>query len=330
MTYPHIKVLFAGGTIGMIRNHQSGALEPAHDLGSILQFIPELQTELKIDFENVMNLDSTNMNHHHWETLAKLVQRNYAHFDGFVIAQGTDTLAYTASALSFALQKLSKPVICTGALIPMNELGTDARNNFVYACRMAASDLAEVAIVFGDKIIRGNRATKYKEGLFDVFRSPRFPLLGEIQRPIKLNEWRKKRRKRIPQFLPKFSDKIGVIRLTPGMQPQLLKTMINSGLEGVIIVAFGPGNIPNNLIQTIEETVKSGIPVVVSTPMEEGQTNLKAYEVGYQALKVGVIESCDMTLEACITKLMWCLSQTRDVKKIRNMMNMDYAGEISL
>ena len=176
MSRPRIKILFAGGTIGMIRNRYSKALEPAQDLGSILQLIPEIQSEIKIDFERVMNLDSTNMKPSDWEILAKTIQKHYDQYDGFVIAQGTDTMAYTASALSFALQSLSKPVICTGALMPLNELGSDGRNNLIYASRVASYDLAEVAIVFGDKIIRGNRATKYKEGLFDVFKSAKFPL----------------------------------------------------------------------------------------------------------------------------------------------------------
>ncbi|KKT77124.1 MAG: L-asparaginase type I family protein [Candidatus Peregrinibacteria bacterium GW2011_GWA2_44_7] len=296
MSRPRIKILFAGGTIGMIRNRYSKALEPAQDLGSILQLIPEIQSEIKIDFERVMNLDSTNMKPSDWEILAKTIQKHYDQYDGFVIAQGTDTMAYTASALSFALQSLSKPVICTGALMPLNELGSDGRNNLIYASRVASYDLAEVAIVFGDKIIRGNRATKYKEGLFDVFKSAKFPLLGEIQRPIKLNEWRKKRRKRVPQFVPKFNNKVAVIKLFPGFQSEYLQKMIESG---------------------------------IATQMEEGQTNLKAYEVGYHALEAGVMEARDMTTEACVTKLMWCLAQTRDLKKIRKMMGTDYAGEIT-
>lgn len=329
MTRPRIKILFAGGTIGMIRNRQTGALEPAQDLESILQLIPELQSEMKMEFQNVMNLDSTNMKPDDWSTLAKIIKQQYANYDGFVVAQGTDTLAYTASALSFALQNLSKPVICTGAIMPLNELGSDGRNNLIYACRIAVSDLAEVAIVFGDKIIRGNRATKYKEGMFDVFQSLKFPLLGEIQRPIKLNEWRKKRRKRIPQFITRFNNKVAVIKLFPGFQPEYLQGMIDFGIQGLVLEGFGPGNIPHNLIEILKKAIDRGIAIMVTTQMEEGQTNLAAYAVGYNALQVGVIEAKDMTTEACVTKLMWCLAQTQDPHELRTMMSTDYCGEIT-
>lgn len=330
MARPKIKVLFAGGTIGMIRNRRTGALEPAPDMGPIFQIMPELQSELQLDFEPVVNIDSTNMEPTHWTELAKRIQKHYDHYDGFVIAQGTDTMAYTASALSFALQNLSKPIICTGALMPLNELGTDGRNNFIYACRLATYDLAEVAIVFGSKIMRGNRATKYREAFFDVFESPNFPLLGEILRPIKLNEWRRKRRKRLPQFNPSFNEKVAVIKLFPGFDPEYLNHMIHSKIQGIVLEGFGPGNIPHPLIPSIENAIAKGIPIVVGTQMAHGRTNLEAYGVGYKALKTGVIEAKDMTTEACVTKLMWILAQTNNLGKIRTMMHTDYAGEITL
>lgn len=325
-----IKLLLAGGTIGMIRNQQTGALQPAGNMGEIFQLVPELQKEAQIDFERVMNLDSTNMKPEHWELLAKTIQKQYNQFDGFVIAQGTDTMAYTASALSFALQNLSKPVILTGALMPLNELGSDGRNNLIYACRTALHDLAEVAIVFGSKIFRGNRTTKCNEALFDVFESPKFPPLGEIQRPIHLNEWRKKRRKRVPTFMPHFNNKVAAIKVFPGFQAEFLQHMVQSGIQGMVIEGFGPGNIPGTLVQTITKTIQKGIPVVVGTQMAHGRTNLEAYEVGYQALKAGVIEAKDMTTETCVTKLMWCLDQTHDIKKIAKMMLTDYAGELTV
>jgi L-asparaginase type I len=330
MTRPKIKVLFAGGTIGMIRNRRTGALEPAEDMGPIFQIMPELQREMQLDFEPVMNIDSTNMTPAHWATLAERIKKNYNHFDGFVVAQGTDTMAYTASALSFALQSLSKPIICTGALMPLNELGTDGRNNFIYACRLATYDLAEVAIVFGSKVIRGNRATKYREAFFDVFESPNFPLLGEILRPITLNDWRKKRRKRIPKFMPTFNGNVAVIKLFPGFNGNYLNHLIDSDIEGIILEGFGPGNIPRALITAIQRGIDKKIPIVVSTQMAHGRTNLEAYEVGYKALKSGVIETKDMTTESCVTKLMWVLSQTKNMHKIRKMMLTDYAGEITI
>lgn len=314
----------------MVRNPRTGALEPAADLGTILNLVPELQREVQIDFERVMNVDSTNMQPSDWEILAERIQKQYNDFDGFVIAQGTDTMAYTACALSFALQNLSKPVILTGALMPVSELGSDGRNNLIYACRVAAMDLAEVSILFGSKILRGNRTIKAREAFFDVFESPNFPLLGEIVRPIRLNEWRKKRRKRIPKFHTKFNSKIATIKLFPGFQPRFLQEMIDGGVEGIVLEGFGPGNIPDELSKMLQVDIKRGIPVVVCTQMTNGSTNLQAYRVGYKAMKAGVIEAKDMTTEASVTKLMWCLSQTKDLSKIRRMMTTDYAGEITL
>lgn len=330
MARPRIKVLFAGGTIGMIRNRKTGALEPAGDVSKILQLMPELQREMQLDFEPIMNIDSTNMRPEQWRVLAEHVEKNYNDFDGFVIAQGTDTMAYTASALSFALQSLSKPVICTGALLPLNELGSDGRNNFIYACRLACYNLAEVAIVFGSKIIRGNRATKDNEAFFEVFNSPNFPLLGEITRPIKLNEWRKKRRKRVPQFNHQFNEHVAVVKLFPGFQARYLKQLIDSGMEGIVLEGFGPGNIPSDLIETIDYSKDKGIPIVVTSQMMHGRTSMESYDVGYRALKAGAIEAHDMTTEAAVTKLMWVLAQTQKLEKVRKLMLTDFSGEISI
>jgi L-asparaginase len=330
MAKPRIKLILAGGTIGMIRNPRTHALQPTEDVGAILKIVPELQKEMTLHMERVMNIDSTNMKPEHWAEIAKTIEKDYDKYDGFVVAHGTDTMAYTASALSFALQNLSKPVVCTGALMPLNELGSDGRNNLIYACRIATFDIAEVCIVFGSRIFRGNRTTKYREAFFDVFESPNFPELGEIVRPIKLNPWRKKRRKRVPKFNSNFNNKVAVIKIFPGFDPAYIEHMIFHGIEGIVLEGFGPGNIPGNLVETIKKDIHQGIPIVISTQMGHGTTNLEAYEVGYKALKAGAIEAKDMTTEACITKLMWCLGKTKNMASIRKMMGTDYAGEITL
>ncbi|MFA5842440.1 MAG: asparaginase [Candidatus Gracilibacteria bacterium] len=330
MARPHIKVLFAGGTIGMVKNPHTGALEPVTNPDAIFRLIPEIQKEMHLEFEWVMNMDSTNMKPENWATLATCIHDQYDKYDGFVIAHGTDTMAYTASALSFALQKLSKPVILTGALIPLSELGSDGRNNLIYACEVATYDLAEVAIVFGSKILRGNRTTKSREALFNVFKSYNYPLLGEIKHPAVLNSWRKKRRKRILEFRPQFNNKVAMITVFPGFEPDCLSRILQAGIEGIVLRGFGPGNIPHNLMPILKREIAKGIPIVVSTQMEHGSTNLRSYEVGYQALKAGVIEAKDMTTEACLTKLMWCLGHTHNMGKIKTMMATDFAGEITM
>lgn len=332
MARPKICLLFCGGTIGMVRNPQTGALQPASDALEILRDFPELQKIAQLDFKMVINKDSSNMTPANWTEIAKKVHSLYDKYDGFVIAHGTDTMAYTASALSFALQNLSKPVIFTGSLIPLTEIGSDGRNNLIYACLTATLDIAEVCIIYANKILRGNRTKKYHESFTAGFHSPNFPHLGELGRPIVLDDWRKKRRKRALTFKPNFNPKISLLKLFPGFDPEIIQKVIERGAHGIIIEGFGPGNVPsqdeNSIIPKIEMATKKNIPVVISNQMERGVTNLGAYEVGYKAQKAGAISSKDMTSEATVAKLMWTLSQTKNLAEIRKIMESDIAGEI--
>lgn len=334
MARAKICVLFAGGTIGMIRDSKTGALRPAFDASDIIRDIPELQKEVQLDFRMIMNMDSSNMNPQDWSKIAEKIYKLYDKFDGFVVLQGTDTMAYTASALSFALQNLSKPVVLTGSLIPMTELGADARNNLIYACLTAALDIAEVCIIFANRIIRGNRAKKHHESFVDVFHSPNYPYLGELGRPTILHDWRKRRRKRVLKFQPEFDAHISLLKLFPGFDPDILERVIDRGAHGIIIEGFGPGNVPfregHSIIPMIEKATDAGIPVVIANQMEMGITNLTSYEAGYLAADAGALSSYDMTTEATVTKLMWLLSQTRDLNKIRKKYAASMAGELSL
>lgn len=330
-TRPKICLLFAGGTIGMVRNPKTGALQPAVSAVDIIKDFPDIQKFMKLDFKVVMNMDSSNMNPGHWSEIAKTIHGLYDKYDGFVVAQGTDTMAYSASALSFALQNLSKPVVLTGSLIPLTELGSDGRNNLVYACMTATLDIAEVCMVFANKIIRGNRAKKYHESFVAVFHSPNYPYLGELGRPIKLHEWRKKRRKRVLQFQSKFDSNIALIKLFPGFDPAIIQRAVERKVSGIIIEGFGPGNVPfieNSIIPEIERATKNDIPVVVANQMEKGITNLTAYEAGYYAKKAGAISSKDMTTEATVAKFMWVLAKTKKLPEIKKLMEKDLVGEL--
>lgn len=331
MRKPKICLLFAGGTIGMVKNPKTGALQPASSAVDIIKDFPEIQKYLSLDFKMVMNMDSSNMNPTHWTVLAQKIHSLYDQYDGFVVAQGTDTMAYTASALSFALQNLSKPIVLTGSLIPLNEIGSDGRNNLIYACLTAKEDIAEVCIVMANKILRGNRSKKYHESFVAVFHSPNFPSLGELGRPTTLNNWRKKRRKRKLIYSPNFDAKISVMKLFPGFDPEIISKVVERGARGIIIEAFGPGNIPfmeNSIAEQIEITTKKGIPFVIANQMEKGVTNLTAYEAGLKAAKAGAISSLDMTTEATVAKLMWALAKTKKLSEIRKIMGTDLAGEI--
>ncbi len=331
MPRPKICLLFAGGTIGMVKDQRTGVLQPAHDATDIIRDFPQLQKHIQLDFKMVVNIDSSNMTPKVWSEIATKIYQLYDQYDGFVIAQGTDTMAYCASALSYALQNLSKPIVFTGSLIPLNELGSDGRNNLIYACLTASLDIAEVCIAFANKILRGNRAKKHHESFVDVFHSPNFPDLGELGRPTILHEWRKRRRKRNLKFQPNFDPNISVLKLFPGFDPTIIDKVLERKAHGIILEGFGPGNVPsqeNSIIPKIEKATDLGVPIIIANQMERGVTNLHAYEVGFAAAKAGAISSKDMTTEATVAKLMWALAKTKKHSEVKRLMETDLAGEI--
>lgn len=316
----------------MVMDAKTGVLRPIQDATDFIRNFPKIQKEVELDFKILMNIDSSNMTPHDWTTIAQEIYRLYNRYDGFVIAQGTDTMAYTASALSFALQNLTKPIVCTGALVPLGELGSDGGNNLIYSCLVAAMDIAEVCIIFANKILRGNRAKKYHESFVEVFHSPNFPYLGEVGRPIILNEWRKKRRKRILKFQPHFDLNIALLKLFPGFDESIFDRVLERGAKAIIIEGFGPGNIPflqHSLMPKIEKATKTGIPVIIANQLEHGVTNLHAYEGGFKARRAGAISSHDMTTEAVVTKLMWALGRKKDFHSVVQCMEQNVAGEMS-
>ncbi len=334
MNTPKILLLFAGGTIGMVHNQETGALEPAASALELLQHIPELHEIAEIDFELVDNVDSSNMTPDHWTTLATRIAAQYDQYDGFVIAQGTDTMAYTASALSFALGNLGKPVILTGSLIPLSKAGSDARNNLVYACMTASLDIAEVCVVLSNTILRGNRAKKHHESFVAAFHSPNFPALGELGRPIVLNEWRKRRHNDALSLHASFDRRIAAIRLFPGLNPDNIAQLISTGIRALIIEGFGPGNVPflnHSIIPVIEQSTTAHIPVIIANQMEHGKTNLEAYGAGLRAAQAGAIGAGDMTIEATITKTMWALTMAeKSNKSVQEILQQNYAGEMQI
>lgn len=317
----------------MVHNPVTNTLAPAQSALELVQNIPELDDIADIDFEFVVNLDSSNMTPAHWVMLATKVNDRYSEYDGFVVAQGTDTMAYTASALSFALGNLGKPVIFTGSLIPLKEAGSDARNNLVYACMTATLDIAEVCIVLSNTILRGNRTKKHHESFVASFHSPNFPLLGELGRPIVLNQWRKRRHNNTPSLNAEFERDIAVVRLFPGFNPDYLTLLINAGVKALVVEGFGPGNVPfldHSIIPAIEKAAARGIPVVIANQMEHGKTNLQAYEAGFKAYKAGAISSKNMTTEATIVKTMWALPQSRHLGvPVAELIARDCAGELT-
>jgi L-asparaginase len=330
---PKILLLFTGGTIAQVYDPAINGLRPAKTPKDMLKIAPELKDNFEIGYQIVVNIDSSNVQPNLWNTLSETIYKEYDNYDGFVITHGTDTMSYTASALSFSLTNLGKPVVFTGAHLYPDAPGSDARNNLINAFKVASMNLAEVVIVFGSWIVRGNRSTKKDEGSLETISSPIFPELGRIRMDIDLWNFSPKRDvKKRPILLTGFEEKIMVYTVFPGLQSRFIESILDTDVKGIIIRGYGPGDLPieeNSLIESITKFTKKNIPIVISSQTAVGLTKISIYETGIAAQKLGVISSADMTLEATITKLMWALHQSTDREKVRILMNKNIAGEIT-
>lgn len=317
----------------MRQDMATSALKPQLTAEELLRYEKQLNEDYSIDVQTITNIDSTNMQPHHWQKMAHTIAKEYGNYDGFVVTHGTDTMAYTASALSFALQNLGKPVVLTGAQVPPEILGSDALSNLVHACQVATMDFAEVSIVFGTKILRGNRSMKVSESERNAFISPVFPELGSIRLQPELTFPNIRRRHSgNVQLQDAFDGNVVAIKCVPGLNPQIIETILKGNIDGLILESFGPGNLPNeenSLLPCIKLAHKKGIPVLVSTQCIYGTTRMYLYEVGQQVMQLGVIPTRDMTPETAYVKLKWALAQTKDMEEIRAIFERDVAGEVS-
>lgn len=325
-----VLILFCGGTIVMVKTKE-GILDMGEKdkaVQSLLNLEPKINDIADISVEYIDNIDSTNITAAHWDRIAKTIGDKYNDYDGFVITHGTNTLAYTASALSFVLQNLGKPVVLTGSQIPGNQIETDARRNFVNAIRVATMDLAAVCIVFDEEIILGARACKVSESKLDAFETINWDDLGEIRIDIRLSEEHRPRHNRPLNLQTGFEDNIAVITLFPQMNPITLKESIHKKVKGVILRGYGAGGISYAYLEILEELKKRKVPVVVSTQCLEGATYMHMDDVGTKALKAGVIQAHDMSIECTITKLMWALKRA-PYESVKEIMHHNYTGEIN-
>jgi L-asparaginase len=326
-----ILILFCGGTLVMEENdvgalvtpHREKAIETLHGME------PQLQRTADLWVSYIDNIDSTNIQPEHWDRMARVIADNYDGYDGFVVTHGTDTMAYTASALSFALRNLGKPVVLTGAQIPGARLESDARRNFVNAVRVAALDLSGVVVVFGEKILLGCRATKVSESRLDAFASVNRPSLGEIRIDIRLRRERRHRAAGQLDVQVGFEPDIAAITLVPGLPSRTLLRLLDDGIRGLILKGYGPGNIGYQYLEVLQGARDRRIPVVVHTQCMEGATAMHLYDVGRKALEMGVIEAFDMSLEGAVTKLMWVLRHSAGYEEVGPLMHTSLAGEIT-
>ena len=330
----NIYILQTGGTIMMEPALEGSHVEDAFNLNELLEEIPEISKIAQIHTHNLFFEDSSNVYSHHWKQIIESVRTLYDHADGFVVLHGTDTMAYTASAVSFALQGLGKPVIFTGSQVPLKNIRSDARRNLINAIEMATHDIPETAICFNDHLYRGNRSTKISIGDFDAFQSPNFPHLAEIGVRIQLSDKILSRQPESqPEFFTDFRDRVHLIKLYPGFNPQNLTISDNPGIEALVVEAYGTGNFPvkgpYNLLPFLQRCTENGKIVVITSQAVHDAVALNTYEGGRRALDLGVISGGDMTSEACLTKLTYLLGKYPDREEIRQKFLKSLCGERS-
>lgn len=340
---PHILIIYTGGTIGMIENPETGALEN-FDFEQFRHHVPELKRfNFQIDalaFESP--IDSSDMEPRYWIKMARIIAEHYENYDGFVLLHGTDTMAFTASALSFMLENLTKPVIVTGSQLPIGQLRTDGKENLLTSIEIAAARNAEgkpmvpeVCIFFESKLMRGNRTTKINAEGFNAFRSFNFAPLAHAGIHIKYDEHLIHQPEHDKPFKPHFllDNNVLILTLFPGIRKEVIDTCFAvNGLRAVILKTYGSGNAPQKpwFLERIRQLIARDVIVVNITQCYKGTVEMHRYETGLQLLQAGVINGYDSTVEAVITKLMFLLGHSQSTKEIIEKMNTSIAGEITI
>ncbi|MDN5370567.1 asparaginase [Shewanella fodinae] len=335
MTQKNIYIAYTGGTIGM-QKAEHGFVPVAGFLTECLNSMPEFFREEMPAFvlhEYSPLIDSSNMSPAHWQMIADDIEANYDKYDGFVILHGTDTMAFTASALSFMLQNLSKPVIITGSQIPLSELRSDGQTNLLNALYIAANyPVAEVCLFFNNKLFRGNRTTKAHADGFDAFASPNFPLLLEAGIKIRLRAGAIAHYTGEPlQVTHIHPQPIGIVTLYPGISNEIFRNILQQPVKALILLTYGVGNAPQNpeLLQTLKQANDNGIVLVNLTQCRQGRVNMGGYATGNALAEAGFVSGFDMTTEAALAKLHYLFSKNLTVAEIRDKMQQNLCGELT-
>lgn len=329
MTKKKILLLGTGGTIASEMGENG--LAPELTSEQLLKYIPDISDICEVECVQLFSLDSTNLQPKHWVRIANGLRERYDDYDGFVISHGTDTMAYTAAALSYLVQGSPKPIVLTGAQKPIGFETTDSKQNLRDAFTVAASDMAGVMVVFNGKIILGTRARKSRSKSFEAFSSINYPFLGMV-RDGKLICYIKPECYRLPVFYDKVDPNVSLMKLIPGTSCELATYLLERS-DALIIESFGVGGLPTYKAGDYYEAVKRGLDagktVVMTTQVENEGSDLSVYHVGtYIKRNLPILEAYDMTTEAVTAKLMWIMGQTTDQKKVAKMFYTPVACDI--